>query len=116
MILFYFIDNPFLLENEKTKAVKVPSTNTQYGFDSVKALEGILELEFGFRKSFPAVIAQLCKHYVQIFNCGLDSCIWLGAGVGRGPFEFTNVFQNVSTIKRNIKGFKIMFLLEGPVA
>ncbi|KAJ8306303.1 hypothetical protein KUTeg_016848 [Tegillarca granosa] len=91
-------DNPFLLENEKLKAVKVPSTNTQYGFDSVQALEGILELEFGYRKSFPAVIAQLCKHYVQIFNCGLTSCVWLGSGVGRGPFEFTNVFQNMLAI------------------
>ena len=74
----------------------VPTTNYHYSYDTEDSLYGILELEFGFRDSFPHRVAQHCLLLQKAYQCGTKSALWLGAGVGRGPLEITNVFQNVS--------------------
>ena len=74
----------------------VPTTNYHYSYDTEDSLYGILELEFGFRDSFPHQVAQHCLQLQKAYQCGTQSALWLGAGVGRGPLEITNVFQHVS--------------------
>ncbi|XP_062622318.1 uncharacterized protein LOC134283831 [Saccostrea cucullata] len=73
----------------------VPTTNYQYGFDTEDSLYGILEMEFGFRDSFPHCVAHHCLSLQKSYKCDPKSALWLGSGAGRGPLELTTVFQNV---------------------
>lgn len=85
------------MDQDKIQPIIVPSTNMHYHFESADALRGILEQEFGFRKSFPVVIAELCKDLAE--NNGLDtnSALWIGAGSGRGPLLLSKTFDAVCT-------------------
>lgn len=73
----------------------VPTTNYHYSYDTEDSLYGIIELEFGFRDTFPHNVAQHCLSLQKKYQCGSKSALWLGSGAGRGPLELTNVFQNV---------------------
>ncbi|KAL3870051.1 hypothetical protein ACJMK2_042668 [Sinanodonta woodiana] len=111
-------DNPVILDKSAVKPQMVKSTNTQYQFDTVLALKGILELEFGYRKSFPTAVADLCKKYGTTQKL-VDSLVWLGAGVGRGPLLASTSFKQVlaldygghfiNTAMRLQNGEKILF-------
>ena len=52
-------------------------------------------MEFGFRKSFPAVVAEACHELVAHHGVHPHSALWLGAGSGRGPFILSRKFKNV---------------------
>lgn len=72
-----------------------PSANVQYRFETQNALYGILEMEFGFRKSFPSVVAEACHELVKHHGVHTHSALWLGAGSGRGPFILSRKFENI---------------------
>jgi hypothetical protein len=77
----------------------VPTTNFQYSYDTEDSLYGILEMEFGFRDSYPHQVAQHCLSLQKKYQCDTASAVWLGSGAGRGPLELTRGFQNVSRIQ-----------------
>ncbi|XP_045158623.2 uncharacterized protein LOC123524473 [Mercenaria mercenaria] len=83
------------LDKERVKPIIVPSTNIHYHFESLEKLKGILEQEFGFRKSFPVVIADLCKELVENNRLDKKSALWIGAGSGRGPLLLSDTFEEV---------------------
>lgn len=86
------------LDPNKIQPIYVPSTNKQYHFETPDALKGIMEQEFGYRKSFPVAIADHCKDLAK--NNGLETkmALWIGAGCGRGPMLLTNMFKQVLAI------------------
>ncbi|GFO10818.1 5-histidylcysteine sulfoxide synthase [Plakobranchus ocellatus] len=75
--------------------IKEPSTNTAYICDTLDTLKGILELEFGFRDSFAAAVAQLCCNYCQSQGVSTQSAVHIGAGTGRAAFELSKTFSEV---------------------
>lgn len=83
-----YLDNNFSVQ-------RVQSTNAVYNYDTMETLEGILELEFGFRDSFAAVVAALCGSYCSHYKVATDSAVHLGTATGRGSFELSRHFQNV---------------------
>ncbi|XP_060556826.1 uncharacterized protein LOC132717387 isoform X2 [Ruditapes philippinarum] len=83
------------LDKDKIKPIIVPSTNIHYHFESANQLKGILEQEFGFRKSFPVVMAALCKELAENNRLDKNSALWIGAGSGRGPLLLTDTFDEV---------------------
>lgn len=88
-------DNNHHLDVDKIRPTFVASTNRHYLFEAPDMLKGILEQEFGFRKPFPVVVAELCKDLMK--NNGLEtkSAMWIGAGSGRGPMLLTDMFREV---------------------
>lgn len=91
----FLLENKVSLPQENTQPLKVPSTNIQYHFETTTSLKGIIELEFGFRKSFPVVVADLCKDLVKNNGVCTQSMLWIGAGTGRGPMLMSSVFDEV---------------------
>mgnify|MGYP006890241450 CR=1 FL=1 len=89
------LENKICLPQDNMLPLKVPSTNTQYHFETSSSLKGIIELEFGFRKSFPVVVADLCKDLVKNNGISTQTMLWIGAGTGRGPLLMSNVFDEV---------------------
>jgi len=83
-----YLDNNFSVQ-------RVQSTNTMYNYDTLETLQGILELEFGFRDSFPAVVAKLCGQYCRTHKVSLGSAVHLGTATGRGAFELSKFFDQV---------------------
>lgn len=81
--------------DEKIQPEFHPSTNIQYGFEKQSALYGILEMEFGFRKSFPVVVAELCHELVSSHGIQRKSALWIGAGSGRGPFILSRTYEQI---------------------
>lgn len=81
--------------DQKIQPEFYPSANVQYGFETQTALYGIIEMEFGFRKSFPAVVAEACHEIVAHHGVHPHSALWLGAGSGRGPFILSRIFENI---------------------
>ncbi|CAG5135894.1 unnamed protein product [Candidula unifasciata] len=77
------------------QVVHVKSTHAAYNLDTLEALEGILELEFGYRESFAAVVADLCKNYCSFFHVSTSSAVHLGSATGRGSFELSKHFCRV---------------------
>lgn len=92
--MFLSSANKIYLENN-LHVQHVHSTNAVYIYDTLETLEGILELEFGFRDSFPAVVANLCQDYCKFFSVPTDSAVHLGAATGRGSFELSKHFCQV---------------------
>lgn len=82
------------MDKDKVQPIIVPSTNIHYHFESEDKLKGILEQEFGFRKSFPVVVANFCKELAD--NNYKTSALWIGAGSGRGPMLLTDTFEEVN--------------------
>lgn len=72
-----------------------PSANVQYKFESQSALYGIMEMEFGFRKSFPVVVAELCQNLTKSYDIQPKSSLWIGAGTGRGPFTLSRTYRQI---------------------
>lgn len=89
----------------------VPTTNYHYSYDTEDSLYGIIELEFGFRDTFPHNVAQHCLSLQKKYQCGSKSALWLGSGAGRGPLELTNVFQNVNLVKANLNNITVVMLI-----
>ena len=90
----FFSENKIYLD-QKIQPEFYPSANVQYRFETQNALYGILEMEFGFRKSFPAVVAEACHELIKHHGVNPHSALWLGAGSGRGPFILSRKFENV---------------------
>lgn len=86
-------ENKLSIDKDKVKPIIVPSTNIHYHFESVDKLKGILEQEFGFRKSFPVAVADFCKELAE--NNDTKSALWIGAGSGRGPLLLSDTFEEV---------------------
>ena len=109
MVCYFTIDIPVTVDQQRYDVCHVKSTNTQYYLDTKAALDGILEMEFGFRDSFPVLVASLCQYYANIYKCGLQKAVWFGAGVGRGPFCLSQTFDNVSDLVEDISvSFKLL--------
>uniref|UniRef100_A0A0B7B121 Sulfatase-modifying factor enzyme-like domain-containing protein n=1 Tax=Arion vulgaris TaxID=1028688 RepID=A0A0B7B121_9EUPU len=85
--------NKIYLDNLSVHHVK--STNTVYNYDTLETLEGILELEFGFRESLAAVITSLCWSYCNHYHVPTNSAVHLGTATGRGSFELSKHFSQV---------------------
>lgn len=83
------------LGKDRIKPIVVPSTNIHYHFESADKLKGIIEQEFGFRKSFPVVMADICKELADNNRLDKNSALWIGAGSGRGPLLLTDTFEEV---------------------
>jgi len=83
-----YLDNNFSVQ-------RVQSTNAVYNYDTMETLEGILELEFGFRDSFAAVVAALCGSYCSHYKVAMESAVHLGTATGRGSFELSRFFSKV---------------------
>lgn len=83
-----YLDNNFSVQ-------RVQSTNTVYNYGTMETLEGILELEFGFRDSFAAVVAALCGSYCSHYKVAMESAVHLGTATGRGSFELSRHFSKV---------------------
>lgn len=75
--------------------MQVPTTNTQYFLDATLPLEGILELEFGFRDSLPAVVATLAANMANAYQVPMETAMYIGTAVGRGAFELSKYFKKV---------------------
>ncbi|XP_059153171.1 hercynine oxygenase-like [Physella acuta] len=86
--------NKIYLDNNLS-VQRVKSTNAVYNYDTLETLEGILELEFGFRDSFAAVVSNLCRNYCTNFQVPTKSAVHLGTATGRGSFELSKLFQQV---------------------
>ncbi|KAH9495393.1 hypothetical protein Btru_016361 [Bulinus truncatus] len=71
------------------------SKNLTYYYDSQEKLEGILELEFGFRDSYAAAVVNLCNNYCNYHHIPTNSAIHLGTATGRGAFELSKKFNKV---------------------
>ena len=82
----------------KQKVVWEPSSNTAYLFDTQETLEGILELEFGFRDSLAAVAARFCSNYCSCNDISTDSVVHIGAATGRTAFELSKTFKQVKLV------------------
>ena len=95
-VIIASVENKVYLD-EKIQPEFHPSTNIQYGFEKQSALYGILEMEFGFRKSFPVVVAELCHELVPSHGIQRKSALWIGAGSGRGPFILSRTYEQVNT-------------------
>ncbi|XP_052271400.1 uncharacterized protein LOC127872113 [Dreissena polymorpha] len=80
---------------DKLLRTLVLSTNIHYHFESANALKGIIELEFGYRKSFPVQVADLCRDLVKNNGIAPRSGLWIGAGSGRGPLIMSKSFNQV---------------------
>nr|KAG5714088.1 hypothetical protein BaRGS_020416 [Batillaria attramentaria] len=80
---------------EKANVRHVLSTNKQYQFDAAMPLNGILELEFGFRDSLPAAAATLATNLTRSFNVPLTTAMHVGTATGRGAFELSKHFEKV---------------------
>ncbi|KAL8572528.1 hypothetical protein ACOMHN_019567 [Nucella lapillus] len=87
------INNTATVDSEK--ASLVPSTNLQYQIDASLPLRGILELEFGFRDSLPAVVATFATNLARGFKIALTSALLVGSATGRGSFELSKHFDKV---------------------
>ncbi|WAR15419.1 hypothetical protein MAR_005524 [Mya arenaria] len=87
-------ENLASLPHDKFQPHIEPSTNLHYQYETPLALKGLLEQEFGFKKSFPVAVADLCADLAR--NNGLQprSMLWIGAGSGRGPMLMSKTFQN----------------------
>ncbi|XP_041360130.1 ergothioneine biosynthesis protein 1-like isoform X1 [Gigantopelta aegis] len=88
-------DVPEFIDENKCDLIRVPSTNTQFAYDIRTALEGILDLEFGYRDGFANVVVNLCNSYTRFFKTGTSSVVHLGSGTGRAAFELSKVFSKV---------------------
>ncbi|RUS75387.1 hypothetical protein EGW08_016849, partial [Elysia chlorotica] len=82
-------------ENCAQKVAWEPSSNTAYQFDTTETLEGILELEFGFRDSLAAAVARFCSNYCTCNNISTKSVVHIGAATGRTAFELSKTFEHV---------------------
>ena len=78
-----------------------PSANVQYRYETQSALYGILEMEFGFRKSFSAAIAEFCHKLTDSHDIHPESALWIGAGTGCGPFVLSNKYEQVFDVFNN---------------
>ncbi|WAR24247.1 hypothetical protein MAR_037916 [Mya arenaria] len=88
-------ENLASLPHDKLQPNLVPSTNLHYHFETPLALKGILEQEFGFRKSYPVAVADLCADLARNNGLHTRSMLWIGAGSGRGPMLMSKIFQKV---------------------
>ena len=52
-------------------------------------------MEFGFRKSFSAAVAEFCHKLTDSHNIHPESALWIGAGTGCGPFVLSNKYEQV---------------------
>lgn len=86
--------NKIYLDNNLS-VQRVQSTNAVYNYDTLETLEGILELEFGFRDCFAAVVASLCGSYCNHYRVPTNSAVHLGTATGRGSFELSKQFNQV---------------------
>ena len=82
-------------ENIKQKITWAPSANSDYISDTQETLEGILELEFGFRDSLPAAVATFCTNYCRSHNISRESAVHIGSATGRAAFELSKTFEQV---------------------
>ncbi|KAL5016943.1 hypothetical protein ScPMuIL_006532 [Solemya velum] len=91
-------DTLITLDQSKLEMDLVPTTNSQYRADTLQMIEGILEMEFGFRKSFPKVLAELSMELVQLYDCRTKSVAWFGSGSGCGPIELVDKFEKILAV------------------
>lgn len=75
------------------------TTNVQYLMDANMPLEGILELEFGYRKSLPAEAAIFAANVARAYDVPLTSAMCVGGATGRGPFELSKHFHEVLAVE-----------------
>ncbi|XP_076463054.1 uncharacterized protein LOC143295308 [Babylonia areolata] len=87
------LENPPVLDTDKVSMVS--TTNLQYCIDATLPLNGILELEFGFRDSLPAVAATLAANVARSFKIPMTSAMFVGSATGRGAFELSKYFDQV---------------------
>ncbi|KAI8773997.1 meiotically up-regulated gene 158 protein [Biomphalaria glabrata] len=90
--------NEVLIDNNTTVHL-TESKNLTYNYDTVEKLEGILELEFGFRDCFAAVVVNLCTNYCNYYQVAANSVVHLGTATGRGAFELSKRFNKVLGIE-----------------
>lgn len=92
-VTFSSTDKTLTLDTEKV--MQVPTTNTQYFLDATLPLEGILELEFGFCDSLPAIVATLAANMANGYQVPMETAMYIGTAVGRGAFELSKYFKKV---------------------
>lgn len=80
---------------ENANVLRVLTTNKQYEYDAAMPLDGILELEFGFRDSLPVAAAMLATNLARAFNVSTSTAMHVGTATGRGSFELSKHFEKV---------------------
>lgn len=82
---------------ENAEIQSVPTVNVNYLYDSTMPLQGILELEFGFRDSLPATYANLAASLARSYNIPMTTALHIGSATGCAAFELSKHFEQVST-------------------
>ena len=84
---------------DKEQVSYVPTTNTQYLMDATASLQGILELEFGFRDSLPAAAATFAAKFANALKVPTTSAMHIGTATGRGAFELSKLLCALYILK-----------------
>ncbi|XP_025109666.1 ergothioneine biosynthesis protein 1-like isoform X2 [Pomacea canaliculata] len=80
---------------ENAEIQSVPTVNVNYLYDSTMPLQGILELEFGFRDSLPATYANLAASLARSYNIPMTTALHIGSATGCAAFELSKHFEQV---------------------